>query len=239
LNAQIPVEVVTKLQGNLTFFDPEFEIIFPNASSVVKSELQYRLEDKSERQRQALSLVATGSFYNPNSIGQRAITGNLVESLSGIVNDIVSSGDSRLDFGVTYEASERNPNSDIQRSDRFGITLTTQISDRVFINGKLGVPVGSTTATERAIIGNVEIEFLLNKTGTLTLKIFNRENALQQIGQQEGYDQGLGLEYSIDFNSIKELYQKLFDKTITKSPSLQKQETELEFRSDKNIRGGR
>ncbi|WP_231717787.1 translocation/assembly module TamB domain-containing protein [Nonlabens sp. YIK11] len=234
LNAQIPVKVVTSLEGDLSFFDPEFEIVFPNVSSVVKSELQYRLEDKAERQRQALSLIATGSFYNPNSIAQNAATGNLIESLSGIVNDIVSSGDSRLDFGVTYEATERNPNSDIQRSDRFGITLTTQISDRVFINGKLGVPVGSTTATERAVIGNVEIEFLLNQTGTLTLKIFNRENALQQIGQQEGYDQGLGLEYSIDFDSLNELYEKVFSKTISKKPALRKSQSLEEFNTGIN-----
>lgn len=220
LNAQIPVQVITSLEGDLSFFDPEFEIAFPNANSVVKSELQYRLEDKAERQLQALSLIATGSFYNPNSVTQNAVTGNIVESLSGIVNDIVSSGNSRLDFGVTYEASERNPNSDIQRSDRFGITLTTKISDRVFINGKLGVPVGSTTTTERAIIGNVEIEFILNQTGTLTLKIFNRENALQQIGQQEGYDQGLGLEYSIDFNNLNELYEKVFNKKLSKKSSI-------------------
>jgi hypothetical protein len=226
LNAQIPVEVVTRLEGDLSFFDPEFEIRFPNANSVVKSELQYRLEDKSQRQLQALSLVTTGSFYNPNSIGQRAVTGNLVESVTGIVNDVVSSGDSRLDFGVTYEASERNPNSDIQRSDRFGITLTTQINDRVFINGKLGVPVGSTTATERAVIGNVEVEFLINKTGSLRMKIFNRENALQQIGQQEGYAQGVGLEYSIDFDTLNELYQKIFYKTLTKQPSQIKKEIE-------------
>lgn len=225
LNAQIPVEVITRLKGDLSFFDPEFEIRFPNSNSVVKSELQYRLEDKSQRQLQALSLVTSGSFYNPNSIGQNAVTGNLVESISGIVNDIVSSGDSRLDFGVTYEASERNPNSDFQRSDRFGITLTTQISDRVFINGKLGVPVGSTTTSERAIIGNVEIEFLLNKTGSLTMKIFNRENALQQIGQQEGYDQGIGLQYSIDFATLKELYQRVFNKSMTQAPQIQKRET--------------
>ncbi len=221
LNAQIPVEVVTRLAGDLTFFDPEFEIRFPNTSSVVSSELQYRLEDKSQRQLQALSLVTAGSFYNPNSIGQNAVTGNVVESVTGIVNDLVSREDSRLDFGVSYEASERNPNSDLQRSDRFGITLSTQVSDRILINGKLGVPVGTTTATERAVIGNVEIEFLLNTDGTLRLKLFNRENTLQQFGQQEDYTQGLGLQYQVNFDSISELYEKIFNKKISTS-SIQK-----------------
>ncbi|WP_124979734.1 translocation/assembly module TamB domain-containing protein [Nonlabens xiamenensis] len=218
LNAQVPVEVLTKLQGDLSFFDPEFEIRFPNTSSVVSSELQYRLEDKSQRQLQALSLVATGSFYNPNSIGSNAVAGNVVESVTGIVNDLVSREDSRFDFGVSYEASERNPNSDLQRSDRFGITLSTQITDRVLINGKLGVPVGSTGATERTVIGNVQIEFLLNDDGSLRLKLFNRENTLQQLGQQEDYTQGLGLQYQVDFDSLKELYEKIFKKKIDREP---------------------
>ncbi len=214
LNAQIPVEVVTELQGDLTYFDPEFDIQFPSAGSVVSSELQYRLQDKAQRQLQALSLVATGSFYNPNSIGQNAVTGNVVESVTGIVNDLVNREDSKLQFGVNYEASERNPNSDLQRSDRFGITLSTQINDRVLINGKLGVPVGNTSSTERTVIGNVQIEFLLNDDGSLRLKLFNRENTLQQLGQQEDFTQGIGLQYSVDFDSLKELYNKIFKKQL-------------------------
>jgi hypothetical protein len=224
LNAQVPVEVLTKLQGDLSFFDPEFIIRFPNTNSVVSSELQYRLDDKSQRQLQALSLVATGSFYNPNSIGQNAVTGNVVESVTGIVNDLVSREDSKFNFGVSYEASERNPNSDLQRSDRFGITLSTQITDRVLINGKLGVPVGSTSSSERAVIGNVEIEFLINEDGTLRLKLFNRENTLQQLGQQEDYTQGLGLQYRIDFNSLKELYERIFKKEMVKQRDIKASE---------------
>ncbi|MEP0598809.1 translocation/assembly module TamB domain-containing protein, partial [Nonlabens ulvanivorans] len=176
--------------------------------------LQYRLEDKAQRYLQAMSLITGGTFYNPNSIGQNAVTGNLVESLSGIVNDLVGNRDGDIQFGVNYEASERNPNSDLQRSDRFGVTVTTQITDRVLINGKLGVPVGSTSATERAVIGNVEIEFLLNKDGSLRLKIFNREDNLQQIGDISGYAQGIGLSWSVDFDTLKELYQKIFNKKL-------------------------
>lgn len=222
LNAQIPVEVVTYLEGDLTFFDPEFQIRFPNTNSVVSSELQYRLDDRAERQLQALSLITSGSFYNPNSIGQNAVTGNVVENVTGIVNDLVSNQDSQFDFGVSYEASERNPNSALQRSDRFGITLSTQISDRVLINGKLGVPVGTTNATERAVIGNVEIEFLLNDDGTLRLKLFNRENTLQQFGQQEDYTQGLGLQYQVNFDSIAELYEKIFKKKMSRETETEK-----------------
>ena len=214
INSQIPVEVITSLQGNLSYFDPEFQIQFPNANSVVTSELQYRLEDKAQRYLQAMSIISTGTFYNPNSIGQNAVTGNVVEGLSSIINDIVGNNEGDIQYNLNYEASERNPNSDLQQSDRFAVSVTTQISDRVLINGKLGVPVGSTSANERAVIGNVEIEFLLNSDGSLRLKIFNREDNLQQIGEQGGYAQGLGLSWSVDFDSLKELYEKVFKKKM-------------------------
>lgn len=217
INTQIPVEVITNLQGNLSFFDPDFVIKFPSANSVVSSELQYRLEDKSQRYLQAMSLISAGTFYNPNSILQNAGAGNLVEGLSSIVNELVGGNNGDIKFGVNYQASERNPNSDLVRADRFAIDVRTQISDRVLINGRLGVPVGATAATERAVIGNVEIEFLLNEDGSLRLKIFNREDNLQQIGQQEGYAQGLGLSWSVDFNTMKELYRKVFKKELSTS----------------------
>lgn len=215
LNTRIPVEVVTNLTGNLEFFDPEFEIEFPNANSVVASELQYRLQERSQRQLQALSLMSSGTFYNPNSIGQNAVTGNLVESISGLVNDWVGDDDSALNFGLNYEASERNPNTEFQNSDRLGITVSTKISDRVLINGRVGVPVGGAgTANERSVIGNVRVDFLINEDGTLRLKIFNRENNLQQLGQQRGYTQGLGFTYTVDFDTMKELFEKIFNKEL-------------------------
>ncbi len=216
INTEIPIEVITRLEGSLSYFDPDFEIVFPNANSVVTSELQYRLEDKSQRYLQAMSLIAGGTFYNPNSILQNAGAGNLVESLSSIVNQLVGGNNGDIKFGVNYEAADRNPNADFIRADRFAVDVSTQISDRVLINGRLGVPVGATNATERAVIGNVEVEFLLNTDGSLRLKIFNREDNLQQIGQQEGYAQGVGLSYSVDFDTMKELYRKIFKKTISK-----------------------
>jgi len=214
LNTRIPVEVITNLDGNLQFFDPEFEIRFPTANSVVASELQYRLQERSQRQLQALSLMSSGSFFNPNSIGQNAVAGNLVESISGIVNDWVQQRGDAVNFGLNYEASERNPNADFQNSDRLGITLSTKITDRVLINGKVGVPVGGAGTNERSVVGDVRVDFLINEDGTLRLKIFNRENNLQQLGQERGYTQGLGLTYSVDFNTMKELFEKIFGKKL-------------------------
>jgi hypothetical protein len=59
------------------------------------------------------------------------------------------------------------------------------------------------------IIGEVNVEFLLNEEGTLRSSVFNRQNEIQYSEEEEGYTQGVGLSYQIDFDNAKELFQKL------------------------------
>jgi hypothetical protein len=44
----------------------------------------------------------------------------------------------------------------------------------------------------------------------LSLKFFNRENSIQNFGEQIGYTQGLGLSYNIEFDNLRELFNELF-----------------------------
>ncbi|HCO83167.1 MAG TPA: hypothetical protein DIT95_06505, partial [Arenibacter sp.] len=58
--------------------------------------------------------------------------------------------------------------------------------------------------------GDVEVQILLNEEGTLSAKIFNRENEIQQfLADRQGYTQGVGLSYQVDFDSFKELLRKI------------------------------
>ena len=176
-------------------------------NSTIKSELNYRLESQDERDTQALFLVSTGSFSS--GFNDLNASGTIAERLNGIINSIFTSDDSKVNVGLNYEAGQNRP--DYQTDDRFGVTLQTQISDRVLINGKVGVPVGG--ATETVIAGDVEIDFLLNEEGTLTAKVFNRENSIRNFGEAIGYTQGVGLSYNVDFDTFKELIKKLFKST--------------------------
>lgn len=218
VNRKIPVDVVINLTNQLLQPDVDFQIEFPKTSSVIKSELQYKLQDKENRELQALSLVTSGTFVNRLGVGDGAVVGNLTERAESLLEDIFADDDAKFVLGVDFEQGERTPDSDIRTDDRLGVTLSTQISDRVLINGKVGVPVGG--VNETVIIGDVEIEFLLNDEGTLRAKVFNRENDFQALGLGEeiGYTQGVGLSYQVDFDSFKELIQKIFKKSKEEKP---------------------
>ncbi|MEO2061584.1 MAG: translocation/assembly module TamB domain-containing protein [Christiangramia sp.] len=205
VNRKIPVDVVINLQGQVEQPDISFDIDFPNASSTVKSELQYRIDDRQSKELQALFLVTQGSFYSEFGLRGAAIYGTLAERASSIVNDIFAADDGKFQVGVNYVQGDRTP--DQQTVDRFGLTLSTQISDRVIINGEVGVPVAG--VTETVIIGDLQIDFLLNDDGSLRAKVFNRESNIQFIGEKIGFTQGVGLSYNVDFDTFKELIQKI------------------------------
>nr|WP_233164135.1 translocation/assembly module TamB domain-containing protein [Snuella sedimenti] len=209
INRSIPVELNILLTGYLEQPQPEFSFDFPNVNSTIKSELQYRLESRDDRHNQALYLLSTGSFSR--GLSELNFSGTIAERLNGIINGIFTNDDSKLNIGLNYEAGENRP--DYRTDGRFGVTLQTQISDRVLINGKVGVPVGGAGANETVVAGDVEIDFLLNEEGTLTAKVFNRENSIRNFGEAIGYTQGVGLSYNVDFDTFKELLRGFLKKS--------------------------
>jgi len=210
VNRKIPVDVVINLNGGLMQPEVNFDIQFPKTTSVVKSELLYKLDDKEFRDKQALSLVTTGQFTGSYAYGQEAVTGNLVERATSLVNNMLSRADDKFKIGLNYERGENNPLEEQRIEDRLGFTISTKISDKILINGKVGIPVGGVSKT--VVAGDVEVEFLLNGDGTLRAKIFNRENDLSQTGatSELGYTQGVGISHKVDFDSFEELIQKIF-----------------------------
>ena len=213
INLSIPVSVNVNLTGELLNPTPEFKLEFPNVDSSINNELQYRLNDKESNQFQGLSLLATGSFQNDINLNEQALFGNLAESAASIINNILFDENDKLKFGLNYQLGESTP--DYKSDDKFGVTLTTRLSENILINGKLGVPIGG--VTESVIAGDFEIELKLNSDRSLTMKIFNRENTIRNFGEQIGYTQGVGVSYKVEFSNFKKLIKKIFKITSTKS----------------------
>ncbi len=205
-NRKVPVEVVINLTGNLMNPEPDFTINFPTVSSVLKSELQVKLDDKDTRVNQALSLLGTGNFLTSENAGT-AVYGSLFERANNLFNDLFQDEDGKFNVVLDYQAADRTPTA--ETSGQFGIAITTQINDRISIDGKVGVPVGG--VNESVIVGNVEVKYRVNDDGTLNLRVFNRENDINYIGEGIGYTQGLGVSYEVDFDTLRELWNKIFN----------------------------
>jgi hypothetical protein len=205
-NRKVDVEVVIGVKGSLMSPEPDFSINFPTIGSSLKSEIQYKLDDKDARQTQALYLLSTGSFLSQDGVNQNQLSNNLFEKASSLFSDIFSGDDDKISIAPEYIVADRTPGQ--QADGRFGVTVSSRINDRITVNGKVGVPIGG--ITETAIVGDLELQYRVNNDGTLNLRVFNKENDITYIGQGIGYTQGIGMSYEVDFDTLKELVNKIF-----------------------------
>ena len=210
-NRKVDVEVGINITGNLSNPEPDFTINFPTLSSVLKSEIQTKLDDKDIRQTQALTLLGTGGFASNEGVNQSALTRNLYETAGGIFDDIFQNPDDKVKVGLDIVTADKTPGYESDGS--IGVTVSTQINERISVNGKVGVPVGG--INESAIVGDVEVQYRVNEDGTMNLRFFNRENDINYLGEGIAYTQGLGITYQVDFDTFQSLVNKIFNKKKT------------------------
>lgn len=226
-NKKIPVQVLIDLKGTIANPEPDFNIDFPNVSSVVKSEIDTQLADKDTRSKQALILLSTGGFLTQDGLSQSQYTNFAIEKASALFGDLFNDKDGRTQIELTYLQADR---TQLNPTDgRVEANISSKINDRITVNGKVGVPVGG--VNQSTVIGNVEIEYRVNEDGTLNLRFFNKENDINYIGQGIGYTQGLGVSYEVDFDTFNELVNKIFKKKQVDN-QLKKQEENPEDGSD-------
>jgi TamB, inner membrane protein subunit of TAM complex len=207
-NKKVPVNLTIGIKGNLSNPEPDFNIDFPSVNSIFKSEIQTKLDNKEVRQKQALVLLSTGSFLSPDGLSQTAAYNNIYETASGLLDDLFQDQDSKIKFGLIYQGSDINPNNVTNNTGgNVNINISSDLGERVKIIGSLGVPIGGVSQT--TIIGNVEVQYRVNQDGTLNLRVFNRENEINYIGEGIGYTQGAGISYEVDFDTFSELLDKI------------------------------
>ncbi|WP_299012439.1 translocation/assembly module TamB [uncultured Polaribacter sp.] len=223
-NRNIEVDLVARISGGLFNSKQELDILLTNVDPTIASELEFILNDNNvnEKTTQFISLLAFGNFVNPDRVNFNAtdqIANTASSAIAGAFSNLLNSPDSKFQLGVDYQQGQTD--NDIERlniDNQVDLSVSTQVSDRVIINGKVGVPVG--TQTQSSVIGEVKVEVLLNKEGNFRWVIFNRQNEIQYTIEDQGYTQGIGLSYQVNFNTLAGLLQKIGinkkDKTASK-----------------------
>ena len=207
-NRKIPVNLITRISGGLFNSKQEFDIEIPNVNSTIASELEFKLNDNDINGKtfQFLSLLAFNSFYDPENINLD-IRGTTSDAAFRIVSNLMNSEGGKVQFGVDYDFSDKSDIDNLRTYGSMNFSMGTQITDRIIINGKVGVPTGS--KTQSSVVGEMKIEVLLNEKGNFRGVFFNRQNEIQYSDEEEGYTQGVGFTYQVNFNTFLGLLRKI------------------------------
>ncbi|SHE44789.1 Family of unknown function [Mariniphaga anaerophila] len=207
---RIPVECKILLTDELSNPNIDFEIEFPTVGDRMVELVKQFLDTPEEMNKQILSLVVLGKFYtpeylrgtyeaqNPNLIGTTAS-----ELFSNQLSNWLSQISSNVDIGLNYRPGNQITNDEIE------LALSTQMfNDRVTINGNIGNNNDPNSGNNSQLVGDFDVNVKLISNGKIRLKAYNRANN-NLIYETAPYTQGVGFTYTEEYNTFKDLLQKM------------------------------
>jgi hypothetical protein len=220
-NRKIEVDLVTRITGGLFSSKQDLDIQLTNVDPTIASELEFILNDNNvnEKTTQFISLLAFGNFANSDRVdfnASQTFSNTASSAVAAAFSNLLNNPDDKFKLDLDYQ--QGNSGNDIEQlniDNQVDVSVSTQLGDKIIINGKVGVPVG--VQTQSSVVGEVKVEVLLNKEGSFRGVIFNRQNEIQYSTEEEGYTQGAGLSYQVNFNSLSDFLRKISGKKIKKN----------------------
>ncbi len=206
-NYRVPMNVLIYLKGNLMKPRIEFDIEVPEANAMVRSQIEYLFSDPDKKMLQILALLYAGTFISEDNLNigsVAAVGGNISERLLNVFNTLLEN--EKFNVKLNYVPGTENPVTNVKTNTEVGLTIETKISKRIYINGKVAVPVGR--YTNQSVSGDVEVQIWITPKGELQMRIFNKRTEIIYSEQEPGYTRGIGISYHVEFDTFKELARK-------------------------------
>lgn len=236
------VYVVAQLRGDLFSPRISFDLEFPpdsppNTDQSIAFTINQLKENENELNKQVAFLVVFNSFapstatpslslYSGFDIVVNSISGFLSSQINTALNNFLSNELKIPGLYVNFSGALYNPNPFDENEAGLGYDRSTFnlslgkafFNDRIIVTfeGNLDVPIDqSTTSQIRSdyFLKNVTTEWLINKSGTIRVTFFYRENVdfltgNTTSGNNKSRKYGASLAYRRDFNRLADIFKK-------------------------------
>ena len=185
-----------------------FTINVPDLDPTTQARVQSALNSDDRIQKQFLSLLLSNSFIPEEESGivntnSSLLLSNVTEIMANQLNSILQKLDIPIDLGLDYQQSANG-------NDIFDVAISTELfNNRVLVNGALGNrQYGHSTATDE-VVGDFDIEFKLDKSGTVRLTLFSHSADQYTSYLDNSQRNGIGITYQREFNTLRDLLRML------------------------------
>ena len=185
-----------------------FSIAIPDLDPMIKSRVESALSTEDKVQKQFLSLLISNNFLPDEQSGivnnSSMLYSNVSEILANQINNIFMKLDIPLDLGLSYQPNERG-------NDIFDVAVSTQLfNNRVVVNGNIGNRQYSSSGNQNNVVGDIDIEIKLDRSGSLRLNLFSHSADEYTNFLDNSQRNGVGLTYQTEFNSFGQLIRNIF-----------------------------
>ncbi|MBQ3618370.1 MAG: translocation/assembly module TamB [Bacteroidales bacterium] len=205
-NKKVPVQCLLNMKGDLNEPIVSFGVKLDGNYDDIQTQLSNL--DEGNINKQVISLLLFSQFQplpglqnQENSLFSDFNAGELVTNQ---INHWLSDISDKVDVGVNYSLGDQTTSSELE------VALSTQLfDDRVTVSTNVGVGGESKTTTSNRtnnVVGEVEVDVNLNKSGTVKLKVYNKANDDEL--DQAPYTQGVGVSFKKEFNNRHDLFAR-------------------------------
>lgn len=201
----VRVDCLMNLTGNLFQPDIKLDIALPNERGEVERMVRNYIGSDEEMDMQILYLLSIGKFYlanrqqNDEVQNSNIMTSVLTSTLSGQLNNLLSEfTNNQWNFGTSVNTGT-NGWTDMEIE---GMLSGQMFNNRLLINGNFGYRENA--LTNATFVGDFDLQYLLNKSGNIILKVYNKTND-QYYTRTSLTTQGVDIVYRRDFNYWRDL----------------------------------
>lgn len=211
----VPVHAKLLVSGDMRSPDINFDLEFPTLTQDTYRKVRSIVSTEEMMNRQIIYLLALNRFYTPEYMS--ATRGNeLVSVASSTISSQLSSMLGQLSDKFSIAPTFRSDKGDFSDVE-VDVALSSQLlNNRLLLNGTFGYR--DKTLNDNSFIGDFDIEYLLNRSGSLRLKAYNRYNDQNYYLKSALTTQGVGIVYKRDFDNIFDFWHRLRRK-LAKEPS--------------------
>ena len=186
----------------------KFGIEIPDLDPMVKSRVESALSTDDKIQKQFLSLILSNNFLPDEQSGivnnSSLLYSNVSEVMANQLNNIFQKLDIPVDLGLNYQPNERG-------NDIFDVAVSTQLfNNRVVVNGSVGNKQYSSGNTQNDVVGDLDIEIKLNRSGSFRLNLFSHSADQYTNYLDNSQRNGVGLMFQTEFNNLGQFFRNLF-----------------------------
>jgi hypothetical protein len=202
------VDCGISITGRLSNPELGFSIEIPDLNPMIKSRVESALSSDDKVQKQFLSLILSNSFLPDEQSGivnnTTLLYSNVTEALANQLNNIFHKLDIPVDLGLNYQPNESG-------NDLFDVAVSTQLfNNRVVVNGNIGNKQYTTSGSQNDVVGDLDIEIKLNRSGAFRLNLFSHSADQFSNYLDNSQRNGVGLMYQTEFNSFGRFIRSIF-----------------------------
>lgn len=216
------------LQGKLSSPQISFSIDIPDLDPTIKSRVESALSTEDKVQKQFLALLVSNNFLPDEQSGivnnSNSLYSNASEIVANQINNIFQKLNIPLDLGLRYQPNTRG-------NDIFDVAVSTQLfNNRVIVNGNIGNKQYSSGNTQNEVVGDIDIEIKLDRSGAFRLNLFSHSADQYTNYLDNSQRNGVGITYQTEFNSFKQFFKNMF--------SSKKKRQQAKIEEEQNMRTG-